>query len=122
VLMQMLLWKGEYGGRRYISQAAVEEFTRVQFPLNDNRRGMGFDKPVLDRNQEGPCSSEASSQSFGHSGFTGTFVWTDPAEQLVYVFLSNRVYPDAENTKLAKLNIRTNIQEVIYKAIRNGKH
>ena len=121
VLMQMLLWKGEYGGRRYISQAAVAEFTRVQFPLNDNRRGMGFDKPVLDRNQEGPCSSEASSQSFGHSGFTGTFVWTDPAEQLVYVFLSNRVYPDAENTKLAKLNIRTNIQEVIYKAIRNGK-
>lgn len=121
VLMQMLLWQGEYGGRRYISKATVEEFTQVQFPLNYNRRGLGFDKPALDKSQEGPCCSDASPQSFGHSGFTGTFVWTDPTEQLVYVFLSNRVYPDAENTKLAKLNIRTNIQQVIYKAIRKGK-
>lgn len=121
VLMQMLLWKGEYGGRRYISKATVEEFTRVQFPLNHNRRGLGFDKPALDRNQEGPCSGDASPQSFGHSGFTGTFVWADPAEQLVYVFLSNRVYPDAENSKLVKLGIRTNIQQVIYSAIRKSK-
>jgi beta-N-acetylhexosaminidase len=121
VLMQMLLWKGEYGGRRYISKTTVDQFTRVQFPLNYNRRGLGFDKPVLDKNQEGPCCTEASPESFGHSGFTGTFVWTDPAEQLVYVFLSNRVYPDAENTTLAKLNIRTNIQQVIYTAIRKAK-
>jgi CubicO group peptidase (beta-lactamase class C family) len=120
VLMQMLLWQGEYGGRRYISKATVAEFTRVQFPLNNNRRGLGFDKPALEKNQEGPCSSSASPQSFGHSGFTGTFVWADPAEQLVYVFLSNRVYPDAENNKLVKLSIRTNIQDVIYTAIRKG--
>jgi len=120
VLMQMLLWKGEYGGRRYLSKATIDEFTKVQYPLNNNRRGLGFDKPALDKSQEGPCSNDASPQSFGHSGFTGTFVWTDPAEQLVYVFLSNRVYPDAENNKLVKLNIRTNIQQVIYDAIRNG--
>lgn len=120
VLMQMLLWQGEYGGKRYISKATVDEYTRVQFPLNDNRRGMGFDKPSLVKSQEGPCSSDASPQSFGHSGFTGTFVWTDPAEQLVYIFLSNRVYPDAENNKLVKLSIRTDIQDVIYNAIRKG--
>jgi beta-N-acetylhexosaminidase len=120
-LMQMLLWNGEYGGKRYITPATIEEFTRVQFPLNNNRRGMGFDKPALINGQEGPCSADASPLSFGHSGFTGTFVWTDPAEQLVYVFLSNRVYPDAENTKLAKLNIRTDIQHIIYRAI-SDKH
>lgn len=121
ILMQMLLWHGEYGGKRYLSKATVDEFTRVQFPLNNNRRGLGFDKPALDKSQEGPCAIDASSQSFGHSGFTGTFVWTDPTEQLVYVFLSNRVYPDAENSKLVKLGIRTNIQQVIYFAIRKGK-
>lgn len=122
VLMQMLLWQGEYGGRRYISKATVDEFTRVQFPLNNNRRGLGFDKPALDKSQEGPCAIDASPQSFGHSGFTGTFVWADPAEQLVYVFLSNRVNPDAENSKLVKLGIRTNIQQVIYSAIRKSKN
>ena len=122
VLMQMLLWHGEYGGKRYISKATVDKFTRVQFPLNNNRRGLGFDKPALDKSQEGPCAIEASSQSFGHSGFTGTFVWTDPAEQLIYVFLSNRVFPDAENSKLVKLGIRTNIQQVIYSAIRKSKN
>jgi len=121
IIMQMLLWQGEYGGRRYISKATVEEFTRVQFPLNNNRRGLGFDKPALNKSQEGPCCNDASPQSFGHSGFTGTFVWADPAEQLVYVFLSNRIYPNAENTKLANLNIRTNIQQIIYSAIRKGK-
>jgi len=120
-LMQMLLWKGEYGGKRYISAGTVEEFTNVQFPMNNNRRGLGFDKPALVRGQEGPTCAEASPGSYGHSGFTGTYVWTDPAEQLVYVFLSNRVYPDAENTKLAKLNIRTDIQHVIYKAISESK-
>jgi len=120
-LMQMLLWKGEYGGKRYINPATVEEFTRVQFPQNGNRRGLGFDKPALIKGQDGPTCSEASPSSYGHSGFTGTFVWADPEEQLVYVFLSNRVYPDAENTKLAKLNIRTDIQHVIYKAISVSK-
>jgi len=120
IMMQMMLQNGEYGGERYIDSATVKEFTGYQFKGRNNRRGAGFDKPPLDPHESSPTSASASPESYGHSGFTGTYFWVDPAENLVYVFLSNRVYPDAENTKLAKMNIRTNIQELIYKAIRNG--
>lgn len=117
VIMQMLLQEGTYGGQAFLQAQTVKEFTRRQFPLNENRRGIGFDKPMIDPSEEGPTCSLASPASYGHSGFTGTYVWADPAHQIIYIFLSNRIYPDASNSKLIKYNIRTNIQEVIYKAL-----
>ena len=115
VLFRMLLQHGEYAGRRYIDSATVELFTSQQFP--GNRRGLGFDKPQLDRMAEGPACPAASEKSFGHTGFTGTYVWADPESDIIIVFLSNRVNPDAENQKLTRLNIRTRIQQAVYNAI-----
>ena len=116
VLMQMLLNGGTYGGRRYLQEKTVNRFTACRFctghPRTDNRRGLGWDKPQL-RGTPGPSCEQASPLSFGHTGFTGTMTWADPANGTVYVFLSNRVFPDAGNTKLAKLNIRTKIQSVV---------
>ena len=119
VLFQMLLQKGEYAGRTYIDSSTVRLFTTQQF--EGNRRGLGFDKPQLDRNADGPACPSASGQSFGHTGFTGTYVWADPEQQLIIVFLSNRINPDAENTKLAQLGIRTRIQQAVYNAITDHK-
>ncbi len=119
-LMQMYMQYGVYDGKRYLSEATVKEFTRVQFPENDNRRGLGFDKPSLN-NSELPLSKaypapEVGAGSFGHSGFTGTFVWADPENQMVYIFLSNRVNPTRDNRNLYNLNIRPAVQQVFYKA------
>jgi beta-glucosidase-like glycosyl hydrolase/CubicO group peptidase (beta-lactamase class C family) len=117
VIGQMLLNKGTYGGKEYLTGATIDEFTERQYPLNDNRRGAGFDKPLPEYSSEGPCCKSASGSSYGHSGFTGTYIWVDPQNGLVYIFLSNRVYPDAENNKLASLNIRSKIHQVFYDAI-----
>ena len=117
VMMQMLLQNGEYGGKRYINSNTVAEFTKRQFPLNDNRRGIGFDKPNTDDLENGPTCESASGHSYGHSGFTGTYAWIDPEYNLVYIFLSNRIHPASSNTKLLKMNTRTEIQQVIYDAI-----
>jgi CubicO group peptidase (beta-lactamase class C family) len=114
VLLQMLLQDGNYGGKQYISPETIRQFTRVQFPGNGNRRGLGFDKPALNHLLDGPACNGASPESFGHSGFTGTYLWADPANGLIYVFLSNRVYPSTANHKLSELNIRTNIHQSIY--------
>ncbi|MEO0330915.1 MAG: serine hydrolase, partial [Bacteroidota bacterium] len=119
-LIQMYLEGGEYGGKRYISEETIQEFIRYQFPENDNRRGLGFDKPNLERSPTGNAAVSSSDSSFGHSGFTGTFTWADPEHNLVYVFLSNRVYPTRDNTRLYKLNTRTNIQQVIYDSLIDG--
>jgi CubicO group peptidase (beta-lactamase class C family) len=116
-LMQMYLNEGEYGGQRYISAATLKEFTRYQFPDNDNRRGLGFDKPYFERSEGGNAAVSASDASFGHSGFTGTFTWVDPEYDLVYVFLSNRVHPTRDNARLGQLNTRTKIQQALYDAI-----
>lgn len=115
-LMQMYLNGGQYGGKRFIEKKTIEEFTSCQYRRKVNRRGIGFDKPVIDDN-DGPTCNQASSSSYGHSGFTGTIVWADPEHELIYVFLSNRIHPSAENLLLVKENIRTQIQDVIYKAI-----
>ena len=117
-LMQMYLNKGTYANVNYISETTLEEFTAYQFPENDNRRGLGFDKPSLgERSISGNTAISASDSSFGHTGFTGTMVWMDPETKLLFVFLSNRVQPTRDNTLLYKLNTRTNIQQVIYDAI-----
>ncbi len=117
-LMQMYQNMGEYGGERFIETSTLEEFTKVQFPDNDNRRGLGFDKPYLEYDGESSnTAKDASKDSFGHTGFTGTMAWADPEEKIVYIFLSNRVTPTRDNTRLYQLNTRTNIQQAIYDAI-----
>ena len=117
VMMQLYLQKGEYGGRRYIDTATVSEFTKCQF-CADNRRAIGFDKPETDPKKDSPICDCVSYLSFGHQGFTGTITWADPDKQLVYVFLSNRVYPDADNQKITKMGIRSNILRVVYGAMK----
>lgn len=112
-LGQMLLQEGSYGGYRYYKPETVRLFTHKQF--DKSRRGLGWDKPVQS-DWNSPTSLKASPRTFGHTGFTGTCLWVDPEFDLVYVFLSNRVYPDRSG-KLISTNIRSRIQDVIYDAI-----
>jgi beta-N-acetylhexosaminidase len=118
-LFQMYCNYGSFGGRRYLKESTVREFTRCQYPENDNRRALGFDRPLPQPVEDGNTALSVSQSSFGHSGFTGTFAWADPQYNIVYIFLSNRVYPTRTNTKLYELNIRTNIQEVIYQSMKD---
>lgn len=121
-LLQMLLNGGTYGGARYLSDSTIATFTRCQFCANmvpqagDNRRGLGWDKPQPS-GRPGPACDCVSYLSFGHTGFTGTQVWADPLDKTIYIFLSNRVHPNASNKKLGELNIRTRIQEVVHAAV-----
>lgn len=117
ILMQMLLQKGFYGGRRYFSPKTIEYFTSR--PYSDNRRGLGFDKP--ERKTGGPTSNLASQLTFGHSGFTGIGAWCDPKYELVFIFVSNRIHPNAENRKLISKNIRTKIHDIIYQSLPDYK-
>ena len=121
VIMQLFLDGGVYGGERYLETGILKEFTTTQFPLNLNRRGIGFDKPLLEYDEDGPTCESASPQSFGHSGFTGTYAWADPKNGLVYIFLSNRVYPNASNPMIMDYDIRTNLHQVFYDAIETLK-
>lgn len=120
-MMQMYMNYGSYNGKRYLSEATVREFAKVQYPENGNRRGLIFDKPDLNNHELTLADSypapSASQDSFGHSGFTGTFVWADPQTQLVYIFLSNRVYPSRTHSNIYKYNIRSAVQQVFYDAI-----
>ncbi|MFC2151910.1 glycoside hydrolase family 3 N-terminal domain-containing protein [Bacteroidota bacterium] len=116
-LMQMYLNGGEYGGTKYFNSETIELFTTSPFLDNDNRRALGFDKPQMDYSISGPTCQCVSGKSFGHTGFTGTIAWADPDEQIVYIFLSNRIHPDQDNNKLLQMDVRTNIQQVIYDAI-----
>ncbi len=117
--MQMLLNKGSYGGVQYIKPEIVDQYTSYQF-YPSNRRGAGFDKPVI-TGEGGTACNLVSKASYGHSGFTGTLAWADPDYKVNFVFLSNRVYPDAENWKIVKMNIRTDIQKVVYEALLAAK-
>ena len=117
VIGQMLLQEGIYGGDLFLDPSTIQEFTRMQFPLNDNRRGIGFDRPAPSNENNGPACKSASSKSYGHTGFTGTYLWVDPMSDLVFIFLSNRVYPSAKNTKLSEMRIRPQIHQVFYDAI-----
>ncbi|MBP6334755.1 MAG: serine hydrolase [Bacteroidia bacterium] len=117
IIMQMLLNGGHYGGRRFLKESTVKEFTGRQFPETANRRGLLFDKPETDGAKDSPACKSASPSAFGHQGFTGTCVWADPENNLIFIFLSNRVNPDSKNTKLSKMNVRTDIQQAAYDAI-----
>lgn len=114
-IMQMYLQKGFYGGKRYFKPETFDKFNTCYFCDKGNRRGIGFDKPQL--GEDGPTCGCVSLSSFGHSGFTGTYTWADPEKEIVYVFLANRTYPNANDNALLKANIRTEIQRLIYEAI-----
>jgi beta-N-acetylhexosaminidase len=116
-LMQMLLNGGTYNGTRYLQEETINKFTKKQ--ASDSRRGLGWDKPEPNRKKPNPCSDYASSACFGHTGFTGTMVWTDPKHDLIFVFLSNRVYPSQNNRKLISQNVRTRILDELYKSFLN---
>ncbi|KQS31255.1 glycoside hydrolase family 3 N-terminal domain-containing protein [Dyadobacter sp. Leaf189] len=112
---QMYLQQGYYGGQQLLSKDALLEFTRYQYPETGSRRGIGFDKPTF--KYSGNAPKYASPSSFGHTGYTGIMTWADPAWNLNYVFLSNRVYPTRENSKISTLNIRTSIMDVVYQEL-----
>ncbi len=115
-MMQLFLQKGNYGGKKYFSEATFDTFNTCHYCVEGNRRGLGFDKPQIGK--EGPTCGCVSRASFGHTGFTGTMAWADPESGIIYVFLSNRTFPDsnAPNT-LSKENIREDIQKIIQDAI-----
>ena len=115
-LMQMLCNKGELNGKRYLKAYTVDHFTTKQSLVS--RRGLGFDKQEPNPDLASPTCKSASVATFGHTGFTGTSAWVDPTYNLVFVFLSNRVYPDAENKKIITMGIRTRIQELLYEAMK----
>jgi len=117
IMMLMFLRGGEYAGKQFLNPSTVREFTRYQFAGNNNRRGLGFDKPVLNTRERGSAAASASPLSFGHTGFTGTFAWADPVHDLVVVFLSNRTYPSSANRQINTLDTRRAIHQVVYDAV-----
>lgn len=116
-LMQMLLDGGIYHGQRYLNKETIDLFTSRHFAEQGNRRALGFDKQLFKPSSTAQTCPEASQESYGHTGFTGTMLWVDPQYNLVYVFLSNRVHPSSAENKLSKMNIRTDIQSAIYSLI-----
>jgi CubicO group peptidase (beta-lactamase class C family) len=122
-LYQMLMNGGELDGRRYFKESTVAEFTRYQYPDEGNRRGLGFDKPLLEYNEDLSSVAEAASpKSFGHSGYTGTLVWADPEQELVFIFLSNRVHPSRNRRAIYTMGIRPRIMTMVYETIKQGKN
>ena len=114
-IMQMYLQKGSVNGYEFITSKTFDEFNRCYYCDKGNRRGVGFDKPQL--KGEGSTCGCVSKVSFGHMGFTGTYAWADPDQELIFVFLSNRTYPSMSNNLLGQKNVRTRMQALVYKAL-----
>lgn len=114
-VFQMLLNGGVYNGKRYLKEGTVKLFTAYNSRIS--RRGLGFDKPAADRNDGGPAGNRASGYAFGHQGFTGTCGWADPATGVIFIFLSNRINPSADNNSINRLSVRTVAQDYIYEAL-----
>jgi CubicO group peptidase (beta-lactamase class C family) len=112
-IMQLFLHHGDYAGQTLFTEELIKDYTRKQY--DKNRRGAGFDRPR--EKGGGTCDVLASQSSFGHSGFTGALAWADPEHDIIFVFLSNRVHPNQENWKIRDMNIRTDIQHVVYQAL-----
>ena len=113
---QLLIDQGQYGGKRYLSMETCRFFMGQKSRIS--RRGLGFDRPDSQPGK-GPCADEAPSEVIGHTGFTGTCAWADPKNGLVFVFISNRVYPRPFDHKgLMSLNIRPRIQQLMYQAMK----
>ena len=116
--MQMLLDGGSANGRQLLKPSTIKYFTTAPFTARDNRRALGFDKLPISKKGPATASKLASMDSFGHTGFTGTFAWADPENDLLIIFLSNRVYPDPEINKLSRLGIRTTMHDILYDAVK----
>ncbi|WP_194972828.1 glycoside hydrolase family 3 N-terminal domain-containing protein [Aquiflexum lacus] len=117
VMMQMMINGGKYGDVHFLDEKTIAEFTKRQ--SIQSRRGWGWDKPEPEMGKGGSAGVLAPKSTFGHTGFTGTCVWADPDNDLIYVFLSNRVHPNANNTILLKDGVRTEIHDIIYQAMRS---
>lgn len=116
-IFQMILDRGICGDRRYLSRATCDLFMGMK--SKNSRRGLGFDKPNTENPEASPCAQEAPGSVFGHTGFTGTCAWADPDNKLIFVFLSNRIYPEAFGRNLLmKLNIRPRMQQAMYQALK----
>lgn len=115
-IYQMLLNGGEWNGKRYLSEATCRQFTTETSAIS--RRGLGFDKPKLKDLKNSPCAPSAPAAVYGQAGFSGTCAWADPENGLVFVFLSNHICPNVWSTKLGDMNIRRDIQEVIYESLK----
>ncbi len=111
-IMQMLLQNGYYNGERLLDSLTVATFTARQSEIS--RRGLGFDKPEPDSKKVNPCAAQVSLSAFGHTGFTGTAAWADPEKKIIFIFLSNRIFPDVLNPLLNNKNIRPRMQEILY--------
>ena len=116
-IMQMYIQNGSYGTDKFLEKSTIELFNFCYYCDDNNRRGVGFDKPQIE--EDGPTCGCVSMNSFGHSGWTGTYTWADPDKKIVYVFMSNRSYPNSNENKLLKSNLRTNIQKIIYNSLIN---
>lgn len=123
-MMQLYLQKGYYGGETYMAASSLSEFTKVQYPERQNRRGLGFDKPFINnylyRQHNAYPAPDASPESYGHGGFTGTFTWVDPAKQVIFIFLTNRIYPTRRNSLLSDSGIRSAMLQAVYDSIKIG--
>lgn len=119
-ILQMYLNKGTYGDEYYLHPETIATFTERNTSFPQNRRSLGFDKPEPDSTKIGPTCHNIPLSSYGHTGFTGIMAWCDPDNNLLYLFLSNRTYPDEFNTKLSEENIRTKIQEIIYQSLNHS--
>lgn len=120
-LWHMFLNGGTYQGKRYLHPGTIDLFTTYQYPNRGNRRGLGFDKPLLEYDAaKSSVAKSASPESYGHTGYTGTLVWADPKFDILFVFLSNRVYPSRDNRLIYELNIRPAIHQAIYDYLMEG--
>ena len=115
VLLQMMLNRGQYGGREYLDRKTVNYYTQRHW--RSSRRGIGWDMKELNPDKSMNMSEKASRHTFGHLGFTGTAAFADPDYDLVFVFLSNRTYPTMRNNKLGKNDYRPKIQSIVYNAL-----
>ena len=117
-IWQMYLQRGFYGGQQYLKPEVIDKFTYCHFCHEDNRRGLGFDKPPIHYIEgESSVAAQASAQSFGHTGFTGVIAWADPESGLLFIFLCNRVHPTRDNTRIYELNLRPRLHQVFYELI-----
>lgn len=114
-LFQMWLNGGIYGGRRYLKASTVDLFCKSKSPTS--RRGLGFDKPDMENPDKSPTCAEASAATFGHIGFTGTCYWVDPDNDLIFIFLCNKINPTRDNRAFAKLDIRPKLFSAVYQSI-----
>ena len=120
-LFQMYLNGGTYGGVRFFGKETFDTFNKQYYLEHSNYRGLGLEKPTAQNAsctiEEGWPAPSTTQQAFGHSGFTGTYIWADPSNGTLYVFLSNRVYPTRKNSAFDRMQARVGIHELVYQLL-----